>query len=79
MEVLKASTLAGSLMQSDWWSFDGGLMEDTWKIDVGFIEVLKAPVSTLSGSLMQSNWWSFDGGSLEDTWRFDASFYGYSM
>ena len=30
-------------------------MEDTWRIDVGFIEVLKAPVSTLVGSLMYSN------------------------
>ena len=30
-------------------------MEDTWRIDVGFIEVLIAPVSTLVGSLMQSD------------------------
>ena len=27
-------------------------MEDTWRIDVDLMEVLKAPVSTLAGSLM---------------------------
>ena len=30
-------------------------MEDTWRFDVGFMEVLKALVSTLIGSLMQSD------------------------
>ena len=30
-------------------------MEDTWRFDVGFMAVLKAPVSTLAGSLMWSN------------------------
>ena len=30
-------------------------MEDTWRFDVGFMEVLKAPVSTLVGSLIQSD------------------------
>ena len=32
-------------------SFDGGSMEDTWRFDVGFMEVLKAPVSTLVGAV----------------------------
>ena len=30
-------------------------MEDIWRFDVGFMEVLKAPISTLAGSLMQSD------------------------
>ena len=40
-------------------------MEDTWRFDVGSMEVLKAPVSTLVGSLMQSDWCRLDGGSME--------------
>ena len=28
---------------------------DTWRFDVGFLEVLKARVSTLVGSVMQSD------------------------
>ncbi len=51
-------------------------MEDTWRFDVGFMEILKAPVSTLAGSLMQSDWCRFDGGSMDDTWRFDVGFMG---
>ena len=34
---------------------DAGLMEVPWRFDVGFMEVLKAPVTTLVGFLMQSN------------------------
>ena len=49
-------------------------MEDTWRFDVGFMEILKAPVSIFLGSLMQSDWCRFDGGSMEDTWRFDVGF-----
>ena len=33
-------------------------MEDTWRFDVGFMEVLKAPVSTLA-----------DAGLMEVPWR----------
>ena len=38
-------------------------MEDTWRFDVGFMEVLKAPVSTLA-----------DAGLMEVPWRFDVGF-----
>ena len=38
-------------------------MEDTWRLDVGFIEVLKAPVSTFA-----------DAGLVEFPWRFDVGF-----
>ena len=40
-------------------------MEDTWRFDVGLMEVLKAPVSTLC---------RFHGGSMDDAWRFDVGF-----
>ena len=38
-------------------------MEDTWRFDVGFMEVLKAPVSTLA-----------DAGLMEVSWRIDVGF-----
>ena len=50
MEVLKALYL--HLLALSCSLTDAGLMEVPWRFDVGFMEVLKAPVSTLVGSLM---------------------------
>ena len=38
-------------------------MDDTWRVDVSFMEVLKAPAPTLA-----------DAGLMEVPWRFDVCF-----
>ena len=40
-------------------------MQDTWRFDVGFMEVLKAPVSTLADASLMEVPWRFDVGFME--------------
>ena len=45
-------------------------MEDIWRFDINFIEILKVPVSTFIDAGLMEVPWRFHGGLILISWRF---------